>query len=373
MRIGFDAKRAFHNHRGLGNYSRSLIQGLARLKPEWDLELYSPGLKKNSNHQWIKNFKNIHPHYGPISGFTSSVWRSFFLGKSINQDQIDIFHGLSHELPFGTKTKQVVTVHDLLWHKIPENFSIIDRNIYKVKLSKALDQADCILAISEQTKNDLIEVMNVNEDKIKVHYQPCNEFFQTPYLASELKSFQDQLSLPENFVSSVGAIEENKNTLYVVEVFEKALDHFPDLKLVLVGNGGPYKKKVFDYIESKGIRESIYYFPYLETAALKAVYQSCKAFIFPSHYEGFGLPIIEALWLKRAVLASDQENMREAGGPGCYYIDPNRVDSGVEALVDALSCESKTLEMIERGHSHVQRFHWDDTTQNLIKIYSSLL
>ncbi len=373
MRVGFDAKRAFHNLRGLGNYSRELIRGLSLIENDWELFLFGPGLKKKSFSTWSDELTNTTNVFGPKYNPMSSLWRTFCLGPRANKLKLDLYHGLSHELPVGIKTKQVVTVHDLLWYKIPQNFSFIDRFTYRKKLRHSLDRADKILAISESTKNDLIEIMGVQENKVQVHYQPCHHSFLSPHSPELLESYQKQLNLPEHFILSIGAIEPNKNTLYTVKVFERVKQKFPGLKLVIVGDGGLYKNELFEFIDTKNLRSDIIHFSFLNTVSLKALYQLCDAFLFPSHYEGFGLPVIEALSLRAPVIASSQDNVREAGGPGCLYVDPNELEDGVDAVSKILNNSEEVISMINSGYQYVQRFHWKETTRNLVQIYKNIV
>ncbi|MFZ8932804.1 MAG: glycosyltransferase family 4 protein [Bacteriovoracaceae bacterium] len=373
MRIGYDAKRAFHNLRGLGNYSRELIRGVSRCENDWDIFLFSPGLREKSTSSWINDLSNIHSVFGPKSNPMSSIWRSYTSASLANKKNLDVYHGLSHELPIGLKSKQVLTVHDLLWYKIPKNFSFIDRFTYKKKLSYSLDRADKVLAISESTKNDLIEIMRVNEDKIEVHYQSCHEEFLTPHTPEALNSFKKQLQAPDQFILSIGAIEPNKNTLYTLKVFQRIKNQFPDLKLVIVGDGGPYKRELFDYVDKNKLSSDIVYFPYLDTPSLKALYQLCDLFLFPSHYEGFGLPVIEALFLKAPVVAAKQSNIMEAGGHGCFYIDQNNIDEGVAASQKVLNNAKYAEKRIEIGYKHVQQFHWLETSRKLTQIYKNIM
>src|SRR5581483_8496685 len=173
MRIGYDAKRAFLNRTGLGNYSRWLIQSLALYHPQNHYYLYTPKLKPGNNIDFPSVVRTILPK----SKLFTSWWRSSGIVQDLLRDKIDLYHGLSHELPAGigkTGIKSVVTVHDLIFMRFPQYFSWINRVIYGAKLKYACQAADKIIAISDRTKQDIIELIGISPDKIEVVYQGCD-------------------------------------------------------------------------------------------------------------------------------------------------------------------------------------------------------
>ena len=183
MRLGFDGKRATQNFRGLGNYSRGLIEGLLDYSEE-DLFLYSPPVSDERAKKWLQQNNNQRLCLkGPgllLEKSVQAFWRSFSITGDLKNDKLDLYHGLSHEVPFGIKAlpiKAVVTIHDLIFLRYPEFFPFIDRLTYKQKFSYAGKNSDLVIAICEQTKRDLIEFLGVDEKKIKVHYQSCDPIF----------------------------------------------------------------------------------------------------------------------------------------------------------------------------------------------------
>ena len=182
MRIGFDAKRVFHNFRGLGNYGRTLLEGLYQFYPEHCYLLYTPPFQDIRSVDWEKKFSSFRvcTPTGFLERSFPSFWRRFLLGKKLERDELDIYHGLSHDLPAGVrvgKPKTVVTIHDLIFLRFPQFFPWIDRCVYLNKLRHACNRADVILAICEQTKNDLIEFLHIHEDRIRVIYQGVHPRF----------------------------------------------------------------------------------------------------------------------------------------------------------------------------------------------------
>ncbi len=177
IHIGFDAKRFFNNRTGLGNYSRTLLSNLARFFPGNSYVLYTP--KLNKNQLTAPLFQAPYQVVSPAINYP--FWRSQRISRRLHKDNIQIYHGLSHELPRGPvsdRVRQVVTIHDLIFKIYPETYKPVDRWLYERKFSHAIRQSDLIVAISEQTKHDILKFYpETPESKIEVHYQACDPIF----------------------------------------------------------------------------------------------------------------------------------------------------------------------------------------------------
>ncbi|OUR96657.1 hypothetical protein A9Q84_09950 [Halobacteriovorax marinus] len=374
MKIGFDAKRALHNHRGLGNYSRTLIKSLDKFFPEHQYQLYSPKVKDEEFIKWSESLspscKTISPQ-DYLSKKFPSVWRSLLLNNELKKNELDVYHGLSHELPPGIASEnflKVVTIHDLLFLQFPENFSWIDRQTYFKKFSYSVKSADIVVAICEQTKRDIIEYLKVPEEKIHVVYQSCSENFYELIDEQNLDLVKEKYSLENPFVFHVASMEPNKNTLGIVKAFKKISKEI-DVNLVLVGRGKDYKDKVINYIKENGLEERVKILDNILTSELPALYQLAELFVFPSFYEGFGIPIIEALFSRTPVITSKGSCFPESGGPGSRYIDPHNLDELADAMKEILLSESLKKQMAQEGHEFVQKFHWKNTSKDLMDLY----
>ncbi len=369
MRIGFDAKRAFHNFRGLGNYSRTFIDGLLQFYPENQLFLFTPPFKGKNKFE-NKNTHLICPT-SPIFKMFPSIWRSFFLHKEIEKRDLDIYHGLSHELPFFSdqlKCKKVVTIHDLIFKRFPHFFSSIDRAVYGKKYFEACEKADLIIAICDQTKRDLIDLMGVSPKKIEVAYQSCNPIFAKGLTAIEKEGIRKKYNLPENYLLFVGALEPNKNALNLLRAFKKI--NKKDLFLVLVGKGKTYKEKLIEEIGE--LKERVIFYDFIPTEDLPGIYQLAKIFIFPSYFEGFGIPIIEAMFSKTPVITTKGYCFPEAGGPNTLYVDTSNPQEICKAILKVLESQDLPMEMVENGFKYVQRFTLEKTTNKIMEIYRSI-
>jgi glycosyltransferase involved in cell wall biosynthesis len=201
MKIAFDAKRAYQNTTGLGNYSRTLISSLATFHNQHSYYLCSPKPTNLFDVSTFSNIENIVPE-NFLAQTLRSAWRSNWVKKDLQKKAIHIYHGLSNEIPIGiqkTQVRSVVTIHDLIFERYPEQYNFIDVKIYRQKFRYACRNANHIIAISNQTKQDLIDFYNIAEDKITVCYQSCNPAFSKNIDDAEKKRIKSKYNLPENF------------------------------------------------------------------------------------------------------------------------------------------------------------------------------
>ena len=373
MRIGFDAKRAFYNNTGLGNYSRDSIRILSLLYPENDYFLYTPKAKENKQISFLKNKENIlvRTPSSFVGNLFKKYWRNKNIIKDLVHDEIDIYHGLSHEIPLGIETtniKSVVTIHDLIFIRYPHLFSSIDRKIYHKKFQSACKRANKIIAISHQTKNDIIEFFGTDENKIEVVYQGCNNVFQSKISKKRIEEICKKYNLPEKFILNVGTIEERKNLLTIL----KSIKELPKQHLVVIGKGKEYKNKCLQYIREHNLQERVSFLSGIELEEIAAIYQKSEIMIYPSVFEGFGIPILEALFSKTPVITSQGGCFSETGGEHSIYINPLSVSEMTSAITKITTDTNLRNTMIEKGYNYAQNFTDKKVAENLQKIYTSL-
>ena len=247
MNIGFDAKRAFLNQSGLGNYSRTLIHSLLEYYRHIHLSLFTTSKKNDSFFASVSEQKNI-SIIGPKKFLDKKVnfkWRSYGIASLLSKNKIDVYHGLSNELPFNIrafKGKKIVTIHDLIFLRYPKLYPLFDRTIYNKKIKRSCENADVIIAPSKQTKNDILHFYSIKPDKIKVVYQSCNKVFYKETSQGQLENIRSKYKLPEKYLLYVGTIEERKNLLIII----KALTIVKSIPLVVIG-----KKKIILQKNSK--------------------------------------------------------------------------------------------------------------------------
>jgi glycosyltransferase involved in cell wall biosynthesis len=373
MRIGFDAKRAFLNSTGLGNYSRDAIRVLSNFYKDNKYFLYTPEEKGNSRLAFLDEGTNtfVRTPQSLFNKALKSYWRSKSIVRDLFTNKIDIYHGLSHELPIGiekTNIKTVVTIHDLIFIRYPQLFRTIDRKIYYTKFKSACQRADKVIAISQQTKQDIINFFYIPEEKIEVVYQGCNAIFHHPMADNKKQAVQKKYNLPKDYLLSVGSIEERKNLLTILKV----LKELPNQKLVIIGNGKAYKIKCLRFISKHNLSDRVLFLSELNLAEMAAIYQNAQMLIYPSIFEGFGIPILEALFSKTPVITSKDGCFTEAGGTATKYINPLSIKQMKEAILEIRNSKELQEKMKTEGLEHAKNFTDDKIADNLMKVYTAL-
>jgi glycosyltransferase involved in cell wall biosynthesis len=371
MRIGFDAKRLFNNFTGLGNYSRTLIKDLIEITP-YKFFLYTPKFKSSNE---TKDYRNADKYQVKTSN--KLLWRVKGIVKDLKQDGIKLYHGLSNEIPFGINKsgiKSVVTIHDLIFKIYPKTYNFFDSKIYDIKFKYACENADKIIAISESTKKDIVRFYNVSPLKIEVIYQACNPLFYELQSKQNVASILNKYSLPQKFMLYVGSIIERKNLLTIVKAQDR-LNKDLRIPLVIVGKGDSYKQKVQDYIKTKEISDHFIWVDNLsDNHHLQAFYQAAEVFIYPSVYEGFGIPVVEALLSKTPVITSNLSSLPEAGGPNSICINPTDVNSMIKSIENVLSKKELRSRMVEKGYAYAKsNFDGKICAEKVLKVYQEVL
>lgn len=371
MKIGFDGKRALRNMTGLGNYSRLVVESLAETYPQLQLTLYSPRDGDNERLHKIRELSNVSvrlPGKGeaPLGG---SLWRTRGMTHLFQTDGIDLFHGLSNELPLNISKSgipSVVTMHDVIYRRMPECYNLPDRIIYDFKYGRACRHATRVIAVSERTKRDVMEFYGIGEEKIDIVYQGCDDIFRQRLDNAQIAGIKKKYDIRTPYIIQVGSIEKRKNAMVSV----KALSRLPqEYSLLLVGRRTPYLDKVMREADTLGVRGRVKVLDGVAFKDLPALYQGAAAAVYPSRYEGFGIPVLEALNSRIPCIAAKGSCLEEAGGDSGIYIDPDDPRGLTEALDVVINEETVRTAMIEEGLRHAARFSNADIPARLMAVY----
>ena len=360
MKIGFDAKRAFHNNTGLGNYSRFVMEGLLKYFPQNKYFAYSPKSSSREN-----GIEGVFPK-------NKFLWRSWLIKNNLQRDGIQIYHGLSNELPFGkipSGIKTVVTIHDLIFERYPKLYPFFDKLIYKIKFREACQKADAVVAVSEQTKRDIIDFYGINPEKIHVIYQDCDVAFQEKWSAEQLENVKAKYEIKHKYILSVGTIIERKNQLALVKAFHKL--GLSNYELVLVGGKSAYQNQIEFYIQEHDLR-NIKILNQVPLQDLPAIYQGSELFVYPSFFEGFGIPVVEALHSGVPVVAASGSCLKEAGGEGALYANPLDINDLADKILQILVNNDLCKKLIEAGQKHIKQFSAERVAVQLNELYQKL-
>ena len=371
LRIGFDAKRAFHNKSGLGNYSRGVIDLLAKYYPQNQYFLYSQSGKSNFNSTKPEKTLIRNPEY-LIDRLFPALWRSYGITDQLKRDKIDLYHGLSNEIPLNihiSSISTIVTIHDLIFMRFPKLYKAWDRRIYEKKFRYSCKVADRIISISDQTKYDIVNYFEINENKIETVYQSCNKIFKEKANLNKGEKIKLKYNLPQEYILYVGTIEKRKNLLNVIKALKISNT---DIPLVVVGRPTNYLDEIKKYIADNRLNHKINFYHDVPTTDLPSIYQEAKLFIYPSVFEGFGIPIIEALYSGTPVITSKGSCFSEAGGPDSIYIDPYSPEEISDSIVKVLDDTNLQNKMITMGMSFVKKFDDAIVADNIMKVYNTV-
>jgi glycosyltransferase involved in cell wall biosynthesis len=363
--VGFDAKRIVRNGTGLGSYGRTLVNDLIRRTDEdVALRLYAPDKGRDDLRNQIINSERARFYY-PTHSLSSSFWRSFGIVKDLQKDGVQIYHGLSGELPIGLKKagiRSVVTIHDLIFMRHPEYYHWIDTKIYEWKFRQTIKEADHIIAISERTKQDIMELGGVSEDKITVIYQSYAPRFSEKPTPEQVAAVRERYQIPARFILNVGTIEERKNLRLAID----AINSLPeDIHVVAVG-------RQTKYAEQLPQSPRVHLLSGVDDETLAAIYSMAEVFVYPSRYEGFGIPIIEAIAAGLPVVACTGSCLEEAGGPANLYVAPDDAKGMASAVQSMLKGNAEREQRIRQSQQYIERFKGTDVAAQVLKVYEEL-
>lgn len=373
MKIGFDAKRALNNSTGLGNHARILLNALMRDFHEHEYLLFSPKAKEEYLEQLHGKFNIFFPET-KFQKTLHPLWRSFGIKKQLAQNRIDIYHGLSNEIPFqipNSAFRTIVTIHDLIFLKHTEQYPFVDRKIYEIKTRYAAKHADKIIAISNETKVDLMERYGVEEKKIEVIYPSVDAAFQNYQLPITNYEVAAKYKLPAKYILNVGSFFPRKNQRTLIEAFDLIKNKVEE-DLVLVGGVGTTRNEIEALIAQKNLTQRVKIISGISNHELPAVYTTARAFVFPSLFEGFGAPVLEAVFSKVPVIATKGGAIEEAGGKNSLYINPTNAEEIADALLKVLTNETLRSQMQTSGYAHAQTMSDKVFAEKTMRVYEKV-
>ncbi len=370
-KIGFDAKRAFKNYSGLGNYSRLLISSLSQYYNYNLYTLFTPPYAQNTlvDFDVNKNIKIIKPT--GINRRLTNLWRSYNIAADIEKEELDLYHGLSGELPIkNIKAAKVVTIHDLIFLRHPQFYKPLDRWFYRKKAQHAVNNADKIIAISKQTADDIQNFFGIDKSKIEIIYQGCHPQFYQKATQQSIDYVQQKYNFPKRFIVAMGTIEQRKNVGSIV----KALVNLPkDVVLYCFGRKTNYVYTVNRLAAKYGVKDRVIMIHDAHFSEIPAIYSLAQCLLYVSLFEGFGIPVLEGITYGIPVITSGGSSMQEAGGDSVMYVNPDSPTDIKDKIELILSSPTLRGSLIERGYTHAKLFRNDKVADKIFEVYKQTI
>jgi glycosyltransferase involved in cell wall biosynthesis len=400
MRIGIDCRTilnpGYGENAGVGHYTYFLVSSLLKVDKKNSYVLFFDDLlSKNAAESLIEGSSNAEIKFFPFHRYKRYLPFAFshiLVSAALEKEKLDIFHSPAYTLPLNYKGKSVVTVHDLAIYKHPEWFPskfLIGQNFStKTLVPQSLEKAEKIIAVSEHTQKDIQEIFKIKKNKIEVIYEGV-EFRSLPSKTEgicglETKICFDDLrakyGLKDNYVLFLGTIEPRKNISLLVEAFcslaSRSRTFAEKYQLILAGAKGWKNEKVFKEMEIcrkklklSGVVKYIGYIPSSEKFALMK-YAAC--FVFPSLYEGFGLPVLEALSLGVPTITSNISSLPEIAGGAALLVDPRKKDELAEAMGKIIFDKDVGAELAKKGVDQAKKFSWTKCAKETLEVYKKV-
>lgn len=372
MRITFDISPAVHHHGGLGRYAHELLAALTEidLADEYSAFFYSPRGDEHPDPPLDRiRAKTLRL---PAKPWRMSVLLAYLVGAGMDRwlPEGDIFHSTDHLLPPLRRSRSVFTIHDLIFRFFPEYHLPLNRWYLSLMLPRFVERADAIIAVSENTRRDAVRLLNVAPEKTTVIHEGVNPAFRPLSDSAPLEAVRAKYGLGQRFVLYLGTIEPRKNLVTLIESYQLLLKHDPAApQLVIAGRKGWLYTPVFDRVRSLGLEERIRFTDYVEPDDVPLLMNAATLFVFPSLYEGFGLPPLEAMACGTAVLCSNASSLPEVVGEGAILVDPRDAGALADSMERILGDERLRAELRARGLAQASKFSWEKAARETLSVY----
>ncbi|MCL5772742.1 MAG: glycosyltransferase family 4 protein [Actinobacteria bacterium] len=391
MKIGIDISRYIDKSGGVGIYAANLVKFLLKIDTDNEYlgypffyDCFPEGWNKEENAGIFSDYyssPNIYTNFKINNiGLNTSALKKKWAKSSIEDKEnllgnADVIHSTAYIVPELLNAKLVVTIHDLSFLLYPdmhteENIRLLMQNLIYIN-----SRPDKIICDSNQTKKDLIRFFHVPEEKIKVIYLGVDHIFSDPVSEENKEKILNNYSLGGlNYILCVSSIEPRKNFERIIKVFSEIVkkEKYNDLYLVCAGGSGWKNEAIHNLVKNKGLEEKVKFLGYVEERDLPAIYNRAKFFMYPSIYEGFGLPVLEAMSSKVAVLTSNVSSLPEVAGDAAVMVDPFNKKEIYKASISLLENEKLIKELKIKGFERANLFSWENTAFQTLEVYQGV-
>jgi glycosyltransferase involved in cell wall biosynthesis len=364
MRIALDVSPLARNRAGIGTYIAQLLTSLVRLAPEHEFLLYTPDPLPKKDHAFI----NAHPHVRVIRCPT------LLMGIRAYWDQVDVFHGLNFKLRGWGRYGSVVTIYDLSLDRIPQpSRKLFGQRRSFLRTKRTALRASRVVTISAHSAKDIVELYAVPRERIVLVSPAVGPEFYPVVEPAVQASVKARYGIRrEAFVLSGGGTEPRKNIVGLIEAFGRASRLRERLNLVVVGGMERGAEPIFEAVRRAQLQEAVIFPGHVPLEDLRVLYSSCALFAFPSHYEGFGMPVLEAMACGAPVVSSNASSLPEVVGDAALLVDPREPEAWAQAMTRAFEDGNLREDLRRRGTLRIKAFSWEQSARNLLRVYQEL-
>lgn len=375
MRIGIDIRNIGKKRTGDEAVFLNLVKNLAKIDDKNEYLLFTdiddatllPNIVAKLGIENKKNFKLV-----SLKTANKFTWNFWTLPHYLRKNSVDVYH-TQYILPFFVprRTRLVTHIHDISFNFYPQFIKWADLFFLKILIPWSIRRADKIVAVSEAAKKEIAGYYKVPEDKIEFIYNSIGDNFKKEFSAEEQEKVRMKYNLPEKYILYVGTLQPRKNVSMLIETFARLREKLPEHKLVLVGqkSGHNYDRKIDEAIAKNNLQKDVVFLGYVDASDLPGIYKSAEMFVFPSLYEGFGIPLLEAMASGVPVAASDLPVFREVAGKAAEYFIPTALDE-LEKVVYNISINPELrASLINSGNARINFFSWEKSAEKMLAVY----
>ncbi len=366
MRIGIDATALPPRLYGAGNYITHLIGALLELETDHEFVIFT----KSRDAPLFEGKGRARLVRLPFtSRLRRIVWEQVSLPRLTRQQRLDVLHSPHYTLPFAASCATVVTFHDLTFFVCPETHLLYKRVFFQTMIPQSARRADALIAISQSTRADILRILRTPPDKVVAIPYGVAPLFQPITDARALDAFCREHDMPRPFVLYVGNLEPRKNLTTLVRAFARLVERGAPHTLVLAGARGWKDDEIFATVRELGLGARVRFPGFFEQEQLPALYSAADAFVYPALYEGFGLPVLEALACGAPVITSNVSSLPEIVGDAGILVNPRDVAELADALHVVITDRARRESLARAGLAQAKRFSWSQCARDTLAVY----
>jgi glycosyltransferase involved in cell wall biosynthesis len=363
MRLALDISPLLGTRAGVGTYVEQLLKALVRLAPQHQFYLYTPHALPAADDAFFRKYPHVRIVRCP----------SWLMACRTRWDRVDLFHGMNYKLRGRGRYGGVITIHDLALDRIPQpSRKLFGQRWSFLRSRRTARRATRIIAVSQTTAADVAELYGVSRDRIAVVPNGVAAEFH-PVSDKELtRDVLVRFGIKEEFILATGGTHPRKNIARLIQAFGETIELHAGLVLVVAGGMGRGGEALKQAVERAGVRDRVIFPGHVTQQELRVLYSSCAVFVFPSLYEGFGLPVLEAMACDAPVVCSHAGALPEVAGDAALLVDPEDVGALGIALQKALHNHELREELRRRGKERVKAFSWERSARTLLEVYAEV-